>query len=81
MTNFVERRTNSHVQMLVEAGVRLCRAYGHEYARSFLKDVNVPESIVECVLEAEPRPPAAKRIRHVTYQHLAPVQQEISADH
>lgn len=81
MTDFVERRTNSHVQMLVEVGVRLCRAYGHEYAQNFLKDVHVPESVVERVLEAEPRAPAAKRIRHVTYQHLALVQQEISSDH
>lgn len=67
MTDFVELRSDSHVQVLVEVGVGLCRFKGREYARQFLKDVQVPESIVERVLEEEIKPKAERRIRHVAY--------------
>lgn len=75
MTNFVERRSNSHTQMLVEVGVRLCRAHGKEYARQFMKDVQVPQSIIERVLELDPEAVADPRIRHVRYQNICPVTQ------
>ena len=81
MANFNERRTDSHVQMLVEVGVRLCRSRGHEYARGFLKNVHVPECIIERVLETEPAASSVRRIRHVTYDAKSDVDPEISADH
>jgi hypothetical protein len=65
MTDFVERRSDSHLQVLVEVGIGLCRSRGHEYARQFLRDVQVPESIVERVLKEEIKPKAERRIRHV----------------
>lgn len=75
MNSLVERRTDSHVQMLVEVGVRLCRSQGLDYARQFLVDVHVPQSIIERVLELDPEAVADPRIRHVRYQNICPVTQ------
>lgn len=80
MNDFVERRNNSHLQMLVEVGIRLRRFQGQAYALEFLKDVHVPAGIIERVL-AEPTLQSTKRhVRHVSYATVATVESMISAD-
>lgn len=81
MTDFNERRTNLHVQMLVEARVRLHRLRGEDYARSFLKDVHVPECIIELVLEPVPAASSTRRIGQVTYEAKADLKPDISSDY
>lgn len=75
MNSLVERRIDSHTQMLVEVGVRLCRSQGLDYARQFLEDVHVPQSIIERVLELDPQSSSDARIRHVRYQNICPATQ------
>jgi hypothetical protein len=45
-----ELRTNTHQQMLVDVGIVLEKAYGSEYAKSFLDEMNIPASVVQRVL-------------------------------
>lgn len=72
MTNFLERRNDPHAQMLVEVGIRLCRFQGRAYAREFLKDVHVPDCIIERVLADAMVHANERRVRHVTYQPHEP---------
>ena len=45
-----ELRTNTHQQMLVDVGIVLEKAYGGEYAKNFLDEMNIPASVVQRVL-------------------------------
>lgn len=72
MTDFVERRNNSHTQMMVEVGIWLCRFRGQAYARTFLKNVHIPDGIIERVLGEAMSHAAERGIRHVTYHPAEP---------
>jgi len=72
MTDFVERRNNRHTQMLVEVGIRLCRFRGRGYALKFLRDVHVPDGIIERVLREATSHAALQGVRHVTYHPTEP---------
>lgn len=48
--HLVELRTNRHQQMLVDVGIVLKKAYGDDYADTFLKSMNVPHAVVARVL-------------------------------
>ena len=58
-----ELRSNIHQQMLVDVGIVLQRAYGTEYAKHFLDEMNIPTPVILRVLEA-------KKLRPMT--HIAP---------
>jgi hypothetical protein len=45
-----DRRTDSHLQVMVDTGVVLQRAYGDEYARCFLESMHIPEQVIIRVL-------------------------------
>lgn len=67
MTDFVERRSDTHLQLMVEVGIQLCRLRGRPYAQRFLEDVHVPAATIERVLPSLASPSAKPRIRHVDY--------------
>jgi len=81
MTDFVERRNDTHTKMLVEVGIRLYRFRGQEYARDFLNDVHVPTGIIERVLAEAALQTAERRVRHVSYAMVDTAGSTISADH
>lgn len=43
-------RTITHQQMLVDVGIVLEKAYGGEYAKNFLDEMNIAASVVQRVL-------------------------------
>jgi hypothetical protein len=67
MTDFVERRNDTHTKMLVEVGIRLFRFRDQAYAREFLNEVHVPACIIERVLAEAALQTAERRVRHVSY--------------
>lgn len=81
MNDFIERRTDPHLQMLVEVGVRLCRLESQAHGRQFLESVHVPDSIIERVLAEATLHTAERRIRYVSYRTTPTFASTISADH
>jgi len=81
MTEFVERRNDTHTKMLVEVGIRLYRFRGQDHAREFLNDVHVPPGIIKRVLADAALQTAARRVRHVSYATVDTAGSTISADY
>jgi hypothetical protein len=58
-TNIAELRSNTHQQMLVDVGILLQDAYGDEYARGFLEEMQIPASVtLRLLTRGELRPMA-----------------------
>ena len=48
-------RRNTHCQMLVDVGIVLARAHGLDYARAFLDEMLIPQSVIARVLSGSTR--------------------------
>lgn len=48
----VERRSDLHCQHMVDVALVLQRAYGGGYATAFLREMSVPEAVIDRLLGA-----------------------------
>jgi hypothetical protein len=79
MNDFVERRNNSHLQMLVEVGIRLRHFQGKAYALEILKGPRPGRH--HRTRTGRPTLQSTKRhVRHVSYATVATAESMISID-
>lgn len=55
MEPYADDRRDTHCQMLVDVGIVLARAHSLDYARAFLDEMRIPQSVISRVLSGNTR--------------------------